>query len=342
MQKSILIVLLCVLLSFKNVEPIPAFPPNYEQKRLIISTDIGGGDKDDTQSMIHFLSYANMFDLEGIVISRPRGNIDEMLRVIAAYKRDYQNFKFISEDYPSPAKLKSLVKVGARRMTKGSGNSLVERWRNSTPKTPRAGYSKSTPGSKLIIQAANKNDPRPLYIVCWGSATDVAQAVHDDPSIIKKIIVVAGGTGSNNYNYIFDPAPMDYLRRIKQLRIIDGAYGGGLFRPGLHGTGRYGNVGFVKKVISPRGHLGKLFYRISADINVNRYGLKMGDTATLLFVMNGNIAHPERPSWAGQFCPIRQSRRAATCDKYGEESVSVHRLDILKDWEARLKMIYDR
>ena len=33
--------------------------------RVIVSTDIGGTDPDDFQSMVHFLVYADMFDVEG-------------------------------------------------------------------------------------------------------------------------------------------------------------------------------------------------------------------------------------------------------------------------------------
>jgi hypothetical protein len=37
--------------------------------RVLVSTDIGGTDPDDFQSMVHFLVYADCFDIEGIVSS---------------------------------------------------------------------------------------------------------------------------------------------------------------------------------------------------------------------------------------------------------------------------------
>jgi Cellulose-binding Sde182, nucleoside hydrolase-like domain len=37
--------------------------------RVIVSTDVGGTDPDDFQSMVHFLLYADMFDVEGLVSS---------------------------------------------------------------------------------------------------------------------------------------------------------------------------------------------------------------------------------------------------------------------------------
>ena len=33
-----------------------------EKPRVIVSTDIGGGDPDDFQSMVHYLVYADRFD----------------------------------------------------------------------------------------------------------------------------------------------------------------------------------------------------------------------------------------------------------------------------------------
>jgi hypothetical protein len=40
--------------------------------RIIVSTDIGGTDPDDFQSLVHLLVYADCFDIEGL-ISSPYG-----------------------------------------------------------------------------------------------------------------------------------------------------------------------------------------------------------------------------------------------------------------------------
>ncbi len=42
------------------------------RRRVIVSTDIGGTDPDDFQSMVHLLVYADCFDIEGL-ISSPYG-----------------------------------------------------------------------------------------------------------------------------------------------------------------------------------------------------------------------------------------------------------------------------
>lgn len=308
---------------------LSAFPENYKKKRLIISTDIGGGDPDDIQSMIHFLVYAYKFDLEGIVISRPRGDIKVMDRVLAAYRRDYPLFQAVSSEYPSPRQIRQLIKVGAER----------------NKKSPSQGYAKATDGSRLIVRAARRDDSRPLYVLVWGAITDVAQAIHNAPDIKKKIKIYSI-TSSNNkgYNTDLDPSPSLYLRNkhketltwIESNETFRGMY--------LYGMGdktRYGNVGFVEKVLKPRGRLGILFYRISADINVNAYGIKMGDTPSLLFLFNGSFEDPSKPSWGGQFCK-HTNKYYIGCAQYNQPSVGKHRFEILKDWERQLIKIYGK
>ena len=39
--------------------------------RIIVSTDIGGNDPDDYQSMVHLLVYGDRFDIEGLISSPP-------------------------------------------------------------------------------------------------------------------------------------------------------------------------------------------------------------------------------------------------------------------------------
>jgi hypothetical protein len=321
---------------------LDAFPPDYQKKRVLISTDIGGGDPDDTQSMIHFLAYANMFDVEGIVISRPKGKIEEMHTILKAYKRDYRKFKFVSPDYPTPEYLQSITKVGAKS------------YRNGGQKTPYPGHTSATSGSNWIVKMARKTDSRPLHILVWGSATDVAQAVHDAPDIKSKIRVHLSGTGKNMYNYYEEPRPTDYLRSLSGLYLIDGCYGRGIYWAGMHNKvkhNKYGNVGFVSQVIRPRGSLGRLYHHISRTINTNAYGLKMGDTGTVLFLMNGSFKNPFTPSWGGQYCRNPKDRNHyLPCEhphlefggEKGAASVAKYRTEFLKDWEKRLVEIYDR
>jgi hypothetical protein len=63
MKKNTMLLLLEVLLSLTtHARQKPA-----ERFRVLVSTDIGGTDPDDNQSMAHLLMYSNEFDLEGLV-----------------------------------------------------------------------------------------------------------------------------------------------------------------------------------------------------------------------------------------------------------------------------------
>ena len=53
----LVMVFFCINTSARQLVP--------ERPRILISTDIGGTDPDDNQSMFHFLLYCNEFDCEG-------------------------------------------------------------------------------------------------------------------------------------------------------------------------------------------------------------------------------------------------------------------------------------
>ncbi len=65
-----------------------------EKPRVIVSTDIGGGDPDDHQSMVHYLVYSDLFDTEGLISSPPQaGRAADILDCIAAYEQDFPKLK---------------------------------------------------------------------------------------------------------------------------------------------------------------------------------------------------------------------------------------------------------
>ncbi len=65
-------------------KPVPVKP------RILISTDIGGTDPDDNQSMIHFLMYSDLFNTEGLISSPSygHGTKQHILDMIALYEKD--------------------------------------------------------------------------------------------------------------------------------------------------------------------------------------------------------------------------------------------------------------
>jgi len=163
--------------------------------RILISTDIGGTDPDDFQSVIHLLMYADLFQIEGL-ISSPygEGRKQNLLDMIDLYENDFRRLQEHSSDFPDPGYLRSVCKQGA------------------VVAAPFNGYTSSTEGSDWIIQCAGKESDQPLWILVWGGIEDVAQALHDAPEI-KEIIRVywIGGPnkkwGINGYSYIAEHHP---------------------------------------------------------------------------------------------------------------------------------------
>ena len=68
--------------------------PDGAPHRVIVTSDIGGTDPDDFQSMAHVLLYADVLEIEGLISSPfDQGGKDHILRVIDAYERDYPNLR---------------------------------------------------------------------------------------------------------------------------------------------------------------------------------------------------------------------------------------------------------
>lgn len=259
-------------------QPVPVKP------RILVSTDIGGTDPDDNQSMIHLLMYNDLFDIEGLVSSPSygEGNKAEILRTIDLYAKDLPKLKAHKSGFASLERLRSTVKQGRYGAA------------------PLKGYTSATEGSDWIIECARKTSDRPLWILVWGGLDDLAQALHDAPDIQTKIKVFwIGGPNkkwsANSYAYIAQNFPNLWF-------IESNASYYGFFSNNVPDS--LANKNYYKNYIQEAGHLGK-------DYKNNRYEghLKMGDTPSLLYMMDGNPDDPARENWGGSYVPFRQSPR---------------------------------
>jgi hypothetical protein len=214
--------------------------------RVIVSSDIGGTDPDDFQSIVHFLLYADVFDVEGIVSSPyGPGRREHILQVIDHYARDYANLKTHSRKYPEPDALRAIAKQGALESP------------------GRAGVGKSTEGSDWIVLCARRADPRPLYVLVWGGIEDLAQALHDAPDILPKLrIYFIGGPNKmwsvDAYKYIEEHHPKLWM--IEANTTYRGWFTGG------NQSGEWGNTPFVAAHVAGHGALGD-FLRDAAQGN---------------------------------------------------------------------------
>lgn len=249
-----------------------------ERYRIIISTDIGGSDPDDFQSMVHYLLYSDLFDTEGLISSAwGAGRAKDILDVIDVYEKDYPKLLKHSLKYPTPDYLRSITKQGEINFA------------------PYKGYAKPTEGSQWIIECAKRKDDRPLYILAWGLLEDIAQALHDAPEIIDKIRVnYIGGPnkkwGLNAYEYIRREFPNLWI--IEDNSTYRGWFNGGYMEKD------YSNDGFVEAHIKGCGALGNYFATHLGGV------IKMGDTPTVTYFLNGTPENPNNESLGGSFIQV--------------------------------------
>ena len=251
--------------------------------RVIVSTDIGGTDPDDVQSMVHFLVYADMFDVEGL-ISSPYGpgRRDHILQVIDRYAVDYPNLTTYSDRYPSPDELRRVTREGALDPAVGSG------------------VGRPTEGSDWIVRAARRNDPRPLWVLVWGGIDDLAQALHDAPDILPKLrVYFIGGPNKmwsvDAYDYIEQHHPALWI--VEANATYRGWFTGG------NQSGEWDNTAFVAAHIAGHGALGEYF------ATQLKGTIKMGDSPSVGYLLHGTPDDPSRPSWGGTFVRVWNGRK---------------------------------
>ena len=249
--------------------------------RVIVSTDIGGTDFDDFQSMVHVLLYADVLDLEGL-ISSPygEGRKEHILQVIDLYARDYPVLRTHSAWYPTADALRALTKQG------------------ETEVAPYAGVRRPTEGSEWIVQCARRADPRPLHVLIWGGIEDLAQALHDAPDILPKLRVhYIGGPNKkwtpDAYHYIATHHPTLWM--IESNSTYRGWFIGG------NQTGELGADAFAEACAVGRGALGEFFAHGIRFEGQKRSSLKMGDTPTVSWLLRGDPAQPFQPGWGGRY-----------------------------------------
>jgi hypothetical protein len=248
-----------------------------KKPRVIVSTDIGGTDPDDFQSMIHYLMYADRFQTEGLIASpHGEGRKRHIFQIIDLYEKDLPKLSGHS-DFPDPDLLRSVVKQGAEEIA------------------PPNGWCEPTEGSEWIIERAKAESSQPLWVLVWGGLEDVAQALHDAPEIAEKIRVYwIGGPNKkwsiNAYLYI--------ARNFPDLWMIEAnsTYRGWFIDSGFPDELR--NKVYYENVVKGKGYMGTDFG--------NYYGgsLKMGDTPSMAYLLHGDPDDPASESWGGSFEPL--------------------------------------
>jgi hypothetical protein len=296
-------------------------PGAPERPRLIVTTDIGG-DPDDEQSMVRLLTYANEFDMEGLIASasgtpgelgqdiiKPQLIVDR----VNVYGQVRANLLKHKAGFPTQQQLLDVIK-------------------NGNPNRGTPNESRDTDGSNWIISVVDRPDPRPVWIAIWGGCTDVAQAfwrVQNDPNrtaaqkaaFVAKVRLYAISDQDGIGAWIKTNVPA--LRYLESTGGTNSGSGGGLFR-GMYQNDSDSTHRLVPEALTPlvwsnewvtpnvttnHGPLGAL-YPGTVDQNpkggFNKTGVKEGDTPSWFYLLSGaiglsNLEDPVGGGWGGRF-----------------------------------------
>lgn len=317
--------------------------------RVLVSTDLGG-DPDDIQSLIHLLHYSDILGIEGIISSPGPGSTNRVEGIREWIERTDLDF---------------LRAQGHPELISEAAALAVTRQGITSPGAPSA--DRASEGSRWIVERALTPDPqgrdRPLWVLVWGSFTDVAQALHDEPRIAERIRIYYIGSS----NTTADPDSRDYVYRCMQEQYpqlwwiengilprfehdtFRGMYLGG------EQSGEWGGQSFVEQNIRGRGTTrnGKFAAKTGDAMPLARHPgskadiLKAGDTPSVLYLLSavrggaGNVDDPTQPSWGGQFRHADAARFPnyyVDLDAPAEEchaTINRWRVDYLRDWKER-------
>jgi len=155
---------------------------NNLKPRIVVLTDIAPNDiePDDMESTIRLLVHADQFEVEALIATTGWSNtggrerIDLIHDALNAYEKDLPNLKkrssqekFAEDEsvqeigyWPTPDYFRSITMLGSTKM----GMKFI-------------GEGNDSKGSNFIIDLADEDDDRPIWITVWGGGNTFAQAI---------------------------------------------------------------------------------------------------------------------------------------------------------------------
>jgi hypothetical protein len=309
--------------------PATAQAPVPERLRVIVETD-AGGDPDDEQSLVRFLLYASEWDVEGIIANRPvtlrpenrnrRGSGLEIVReFIEAYTEVYPNLKEHDGRFPEPRVLRE----------------------RTVP-----GYDDTDDGVRLLMAAVDRDDPRPVWFLNWG--TNQGSGVSSLKRALDKVLAERGRDGYAKFkNKILlssadkfgeHTATVEPLWRLWVFPFYPDREGGRWYHRFGPLTAKAGGFDLERDLRTGHGPLGALY---PTNTHLPQ---KEGDTYTFLYLLPTGMndpLHPEWGSWAGRF-GVREDWKPTNPNYYWANQQdtwngTTNRDNMLKRWAADLQ-----
>lgn len=274
--------------------------------RVVVLTDVSTWETDDSESLVRLMVHADLLEIEGLVFTTG-WSLDEtrdefmglIHKAIDAYEKDLPNLLKRSAQtghvenesrqsigyWPRPKYLRERTMFGSKK--RGAEH---------------VGKGNDSPGSKLIIDLADEDDNRPLWINVWGGGNTLAQAiwrVKQDRSeaelkrFLSKLRVYAITDQDREQKTPFSDSAHQWMRRDfeKDLFFI---WDECAWRY-QNGTGRK-NWDEYAKHIQGHGYLGNEYPKY-------KYGVE-GDTPAFLHLLPIGLNDPSEPThggWGGYF-----------------------------------------
>lgn len=281
---------------------------NILKPRIVVLTDVSTWETDDSESLVRLLVHADMFEIEGIIyttgwsLEETRDDFFQLIHdAINAYEKDLPNLLKRSNQvgfkenelqqnigyWPSPEYLRKHIMFGSKKRG-----------------IDKIGKDNISDGSNLIIELANENDERPLWILLWGGGNTLAQAIwqvqqkgneSELKAFLHKIPTYAITDQDRSYKggTPYNISSHQWMRKEfgKDLMFLwdecAWAY--------QNGTGKNKWDEYALN-IQNHGNLGKVYPKF-------KYGVE-GDSPSFLYVMPNGLNNPLIPkqvSWGGYF-----------------------------------------
>jgi hypothetical protein len=290
--------ILIVSALFILFQPFATLAGDYTKPRIVVTTDITN-EPDDQQSLIRLLLYANNYDIEGLIgatgiwkICDPATEV--IHECIDGYSQVRDNLIKHDPDYPSAQYLHDITKTGNR----GYGMSAVG--------------ERGSAGANLIIEAVERDDPRPVWLLAWGGANTIAQAIwtvmetrnpEELAEFLSKIRIYdlagqddAGAWMAKTFPELF------IIRNVVTYKGMSFRFSSDAWDHTRGGDESVVTKEWVKKNIQTgHGPLGALY--------PDAWHLWEGDTPTYFYSMPNGLNDPEQQwqgSWGGRFSRDKQ------------------------------------
>jgi hypothetical protein len=266
-----------------------------EKPRVLVLTDIEN-EPDDAMSMVRFLVYSNQWDVEGLVATTSVHQKNKVAawrirEIVDAYAKVRDNLELHEKGFPTADALRAVIAEGRPDI----GMHAV-------------GKGMDSAGSELLIAAADRKDPRPLWVPVWGGPNVLAQALwkvratRSDERLrafVSKLRVYTISDQDDSGPWIRKEFPgLFYIAS-------PGYHAGGAYHAatwsGISGDrfhGRFSGADFsivdnpwLDQHIRAKGPLGAQYPQVKFMME--------GDTPSFLGLVANGLDAPEHPDWGG-------------------------------------------